>query len=184
MPLFAEIVSIENQTATSYVDKIATEYSGNYLPHDIRRNSVFSSYRVVNGAWSQRLGDFAGSIVPSYPATELTVTMIPLDSGVEETFTIPYVATLIGKPFTDQASYYDANCRATNTTNGQDYKLETPVTNGTNTSTSAADFVGGRSTRPPAMANLPQLNARSTAIGLPQPYVPSQNLTGSSDVLR
>lgn len=171
-------------TATAYVDKIATEYSGNYLPHDIRRNSVFSSYRLVNGAWGQRLGDFAGSIVPSYPATQLTVTMIPLDSGVEETFTIPYVATFIGQPFTDQASYYEANCRATNTTNGQDYKLETPPTNITNTSTSAADAVENRSARRHAMANLPQLNARSTAIGLPEPFIPSQNLTGSSDVLR
>jgi hypothetical protein len=56
MPFIAEVTSIEGQDPYAYVSQIATNYSGNYLDHGIRENSVYSSYRYTAGKWGQRLG--------------------------------------------------------------------------------------------------------------------------------
>ena len=97
----------------------------------------------------------------------------------------PYVSTLIGNEFTDQASYWSANCAATNVTNGVDYKLEivaANVTNSTNTSSTLLEPAGTHKSRR-AVASLPDLNARREAINLPQPYIPTAfNASGSDDV--
>lgn len=98
----AKIVSIEGQDPYAYADFIAKTASGNYLDHGIRVNSVFSSYRISGGDFSQRLGDIAG---PSFPEKEfLTLSLIPVNSTVTETVKIPYLASYGGAPFTDQAS--------------------------------------------------------------------------------
>lgn len=82
------MTSIEGQDPYAYVSMIASNYSGNYLEHGIRMNSVYSSYRYSSGAWGQRLGDFAGPIVPTYPKYEITVTLIPTDTRKSETVTM------------------------------------------------------------------------------------------------
>lgn len=62
----------------SYVNGVATTYSGNYIDHNIRVNSVFTNYRISGGAWSQRLGDFAGPIFPDKDS--LTFSLIAANS--------------------------------------------------------------------------------------------------------
>ncbi|KAJ9127060.1 hypothetical protein QFC24_001293 [Naganishia onofrii] len=181
----AEVTSIEGQDPYAYVSQIASNYTGNYLDHGIRENSVYSSYRYTGGKWGQRLGDFAGPIVPSYPKYEITVTLVPTDTKKPETVTIPYVSTFLGKDFTDQGSYWENNCAALNTTNGVDYKLQIVAansTNSTNTSSQSTEFAAmHRGKR--AVAALPDLNARREAINLPQPYVPTAyNASGSDDI--
>jgi hypothetical protein len=52
----AEVTSIEGQDPYAYVSQVATNYSGNYLDHGIRENSVYSSYRYTAGKWGQRVG--------------------------------------------------------------------------------------------------------------------------------
>jgi hypothetical protein len=147
-------------------------------------NSVYSSYRLTRGAWGQRLGDFAGPIVPTYPKYEITVQLTPTDTNQSETVTFPYVSSYLGLDFTDASSYWEANCIATEATNGVDYKLSLDIpNNATNMSGSAPISRLSQADRYPK-ANLPDLNARKTAINLPQPYIPTtQNATGSNDVL-
>lgn len=97
----------------------------------------------------------------------------------------PYVSTLIGKNFTDQASYWENNCAPGVRTNGVDYKLYmTPLT-GNNTSNASftlndtATMLLNRR----AYAGLPDLNVRKEAIDLPPAYIPSTlNLSGSDAV--
>ncbi|KAJ9106881.1 hypothetical protein QFC19_003011 [Naganishia cerealis] len=181
-----EVTKIEGQDPYSYVSEIATNYTGNYLDHGIRENSVYSSYRYTGGKWGQRLGDFAGPIVPDYPKYEITLTLIPTDTKKAETVTIPYVSTFLGNDFSDQGSYWANNCAALNTTNGVDYKLEIVAANSTNSTNTSSEI-----TEPAAMhrgnrhavASLPDLNARREAINLPQPFVPTAyNATGSDDI--
>lgn len=88
--------------AFDYIDKIASTVSGNYLDHEVRVNSVVSSYRIANNAFSQRVGDLAG---PSFISqTSLTFQLIPVNSTRVETVTVPFVANFIGTAFTDGPS--------------------------------------------------------------------------------
>lgn len=98
----ARVVSIEGVPAYSYVDHLADTVSGNYLDHGVRVNSVFSSYRINTGNYSQRLGDLAG---PAFPDLDNLTMEVVLANGTEsETVVIPYLASYVGKPFTDAAS--------------------------------------------------------------------------------
>ena len=98
----AKVVSIEGQDPYAYADYIAKTASGNYLDHGIRVNSVFSSYRISGGDFSQRFGDLAG---PSFPDKDfLTMSLILANATEPETVQIPYLASYVGLPFTDQAS--------------------------------------------------------------------------------
>ncbi|KAI0922547.1 hypothetical protein AcV5_009489 [Taiwanofungus camphoratus] len=115
----ARVLQIEGMDAYAYADLIADTYSGNYLDHGVRVNSVFSSYRIVNNTYSQRVGDIAG---PGFPDRDnLTMTLIPVNATEQETVIIPFLASYGGEPFTDSASYWQANCAANNETNGVDY---------------------------------------------------------------
>lgn len=96
------MLSIEGQDPYDYVDTIARTISGNYLDHGVRVNSVFSSYRIVDTGYSQRVGDLAG---PAFATlNNLTFELIPLNSTKSETVTVPYFASFLGVPFTDGAS--------------------------------------------------------------------------------
>ena len=98
----AKVVSIEGQDPYAYADYIAKTASGNYLDHGIRVNSVFSSYRISGGDFSQRFGDLAG---PSFPDKDfLTMSLIFANATEPETIQVPYLASYVGLPFTDQAS--------------------------------------------------------------------------------
>jgi hypothetical protein len=99
----AKVLRINGLDAYDYVDRIASNTSGNYLDHGVRVNSVFSSYRIDStNAFSQRIGDLAG---PPFPDLEsVTFTLIPVNSTHQETITVPYLASYLGQPFTDSAS--------------------------------------------------------------------------------
>ncbi|KAJ9122476.1 hypothetical protein QFC22_001903 [Naganishia vaughanmartiniae] len=185
----AEVLSIEGQDPYAYVRKIADEYTGDFLDDGIRQSMAYASYRYIGGKWGQRIGDFAGPTVPTYTKHEIEVTLIPRGAQESETVKFPYVSTLIGKTFTDQASYWENNCAPTSRTNGVDYKLYmtplvVPLTGNetTNVSSSLVDSATVLMERR-AFAGLPDLNVRKEAIDLPPAFVPSTlNMSGSDAV--
>ncbi|KAJ7856576.1 hypothetical protein B0H13DRAFT_2237799 [Mycena leptocephala] len=116
----AKVISIEGQDPYAYIDFIAKTVSGNYLDHGVRVNSVVSSYRLSGANYSQRFGDFAGPT--GVAQSSLTLKLITAKSTKAETVTIPYIASYLGVPFTNQSSYWANNCVATEDTNGVDFK--------------------------------------------------------------
>ncbi|CUA67231.1 hypothetical protein RSOLAG22IIIB_07285 [Rhizoctonia solani] len=117
----AKVLTIEGLPAWAYVNLVATTQSGNWLDHNIRVNSVLSSYRITSNAWAQRLGDLAGTLFPDKDS--LTMTVIPTGTGAKpEVVKFDYRANYLGAPFVDGRSYWAANCVATSTTNGVDYR--------------------------------------------------------------
>lgn len=64
--------------------------------------SVFSSYRMVSNAFSQRFGDLAGPSIPTLRG--LTYTLIVANGTTPEKVFVPYVANFVGTNFTDSAS--------------------------------------------------------------------------------
>ena len=98
----ARVLDIGGMDAYAYADLIARTESGNYLDHGVRVNSVFSSYRMVADAYSQRFGDLAGPLVPTRDS--LTMKLIPANSTKAETVEIPYLADFLGASFTDGPS--------------------------------------------------------------------------------
>lgn len=98
----AKILSIEGQDPYAYVDHIASTVSGNYLDHGVRVNSVFSSYRISGTDFSQRFGDLAGPTLVDQ--TNLTMSLITVNSTKPETVTIPFLAMYLGGDFNDTQS--------------------------------------------------------------------------------
>ncbi|CAE6450254.1 unnamed protein product [Rhizoctonia solani] len=125
----AKVVTIEGLPAWAYVNLIATTQSGNWVDHNIRVNSVLSSYRVTSNAWAQRLGDIAGSLFPDKDS--LTMTVIPASAGakaeVVKASSFEYRSNYLGAPFVDGPSYWTANCVAKSTTNGVDERANQGV---------------------------------------------------------
>ncbi|QRV98977.1 peptidase family S41 protein [Ceratobasidium sp. AG-Ba] len=163
----AKVLTIEGLPAWAYVNLIATTESGNWVDHNIRVNSVLSSYRVTSNVWSQRLGDIAGALFPD--RDNLKMTLIPATSGAKiETVTFDYRSNYLGAPFKDGPSYWAANCVAKSTTNGVDYR----PTQGVSKKISRPDL------RPIAVsvdAGAPE------GIVLPEPYVPTQPILAGGD---
>ncbi|KAI9438205.1 hypothetical protein H4582DRAFT_2148664 [Lactarius indigo] len=161
----AKVLTIGGLPASDYIDEIARTVSGNYLDRNLRVNSVVSSYRIVNTTFSQRVGDLAGPIFLTQ--TSLNFSLIPVNSTTPEFVDVPFVASLVGKPFSDGPSYWANNCAATNKTNGVDLR--------SNSSSASQSRVG------PARAALMDPAARpKTAVGLPDPYLPTLNPTNGS----
>ena len=100
----AKVLEIGGLTVLDYIDYVARTASGNFLDHNIRVNSVVSSYQLLNTTFSQRLGDLASSFV--LRQTSLNFTLIPVDSpsGMPEYVDIPFVAGFRGKQFVDGQS--------------------------------------------------------------------------------
>ena len=96
------MLSIEGMAPFDYVDLVASTVSGNYLDHNVRVNSVFSSYRIVNTSFSQRFGDLAGPPIPTQQ--NLTFSLVLVNQTEPETVTVPFLANFIGTPFTDAQS--------------------------------------------------------------------------------
>ncbi|KAH7099199.1 hypothetical protein BKA62DRAFT_772734 [Auriculariales sp. MPI-PUGE-AT-0066] len=114
----AKVLEINGQSAYDYVDYIAKVVSSNFLDHGVRVNSVYSSYRIVGSAWSQRFGYLAGPSLPTLNG--LTFKVILVNATTPETIFVPYVAVFGGADFTDKASYWDGNCALKEFTNGED----------------------------------------------------------------
>ncbi|KAF8884228.1 hypothetical protein CPB84DRAFT_1686015 [Gymnopilus junonius] len=160
----AKVLEIEGMDAYSYVDLIADTVSGNYLDHGVRVNSVFSSYRISGGAFSQRFGDLAGPEDVTH--TSLKFKLIPANSTRVETVGIPYLADFIGVPFTDSSSFWENNCVANDATNGIDIR-------------SAGVNAAKRTRKQPKASIIDGLNSR--AINLPGPFIPTQPVVNGSD---
>ncbi|CAE6421599.1 unnamed protein product, partial [Rhizoctonia solani] len=167
----AKVLTIEGVPAWLYVNGIATTYSGNYIDHNIRVNSVFTNYRISGGAWSQRLGDFGGPIFPDKDS--LTLSLIPVNSTQAETVKFEYRATYLGAPFTDGPSYWQTNCAANNETNGIDYR--------TSKSALARRELTRKKRQPVAKISA----APAKSVGLPQPNLPTQpDVINGTDVIK
>ncbi|PSR81755.1 hypothetical protein PHLCEN_2v6264 [Hermanssonia centrifuga] len=166
----ARVLEIAGMDAYSYADLIASTESGNYLDHGVRVNSVFSSYRIVDTDFSQRFGDIGG---PAFPDRDsLTFKLIPVNSTKAEVVTVPYLADYLGAPFTDQASFWTANCAANDETNGVDLK--------------AAENQRKRQLPRRKMARASIIDiAPSNAVGLPSPFLPTlPPANGSTGVIK
>jgi len=102
----AKVVRIGDHSARDYIDNLSRTDSGKFLDHNIRVNSVVSSYQLRNGAFSQRLGDVATS--EFIKQTDLRFSVIPRDSpsGLAERVFVPFVAYYHGAPFSDGPSLY------------------------------------------------------------------------------
>ncbi|CUA76592.1 hypothetical protein RSOLAG22IIIB_12383 [Rhizoctonia solani] len=165
----AKVVTIDGIPAWTYVNQVATNYSGNFLDHNIRVNSVFTSYRISGSAWSQRLGDFAGSIFPDQDS--VTLSLVAANSSETESVEFQFRAGYLGAPFTNGASYWQANCAVKNTTNGSDER--------DSGSTKQLKLVQ-KERRSVAVMNA----GPAIAVGLPQHNVPTQTdlLNGTGPV--
>ncbi|KAL5498002.1 hypothetical protein ACEPAH_2933 [Sanghuangporus vaninii] len=156
----AKVLSIEGMEPFDYIDLIARTVSGNFLDHGVRVNSVLTSYRISGTDFSQRVGDLAGPPIPTQD--NLTFSLITVNgTGDAETVTVPFLATFLGNPFTDQASFWENNCVANGATNGVDLKGGGILQNAVR-----------RNGRPQARAAIRDV-APGNAIGLPQPFLPT-----------
>ncbi|KAI9450194.1 hypothetical protein BJY52DRAFT_199868 [Lactarius psammicola] len=117
----ATVLTIGGLPASDYIDKIASTVSGNYLSHNVRVNSVVSSYRISGNSFSRRFGDLAASSFLTQ--TSLTFSIIPVNSTSSETVEVPFVAAFVGNSFKGGKSYWANNCAAKNDTNGKDNSL-------------------------------------------------------------
>jgi hypothetical protein len=116
----ARVLTIGGLPASDYIDEIARTVSGNFLDHNVRVNSVVSSYWIPNITISQRLGDLASSSFLTQ--TNLNFSLILANSTVPEFVEVPFAASFIGTSFTDGPSYWADNCVANNKTNGVDLR--------------------------------------------------------------
>jgi hypothetical protein len=166
----AQVLTIGGLPASDYVDEIARTVSGNFLDHNVRVNSVVSSYRIVNTSFSQRVGDLAGPLF--LKQTSLNFLLIPVNSTVPESIDVPFVASFVGASFTDGPSYWANNCAANNVTNGVDLRSDSsPVAQG--------QF------RSPRAALKDPTAQPHTAVGLPSPLLPTLWPTdGSTGVVK
>lgn len=98
------MVEIGGLPVRQYIDKIAHTVSGNYLDHNIRVNSVVSSYRITDTIWSQRLGDHASEIFLNQTSVDFLLVPVESTSGARELVNVPFVAAFIGNNFTDGPS--------------------------------------------------------------------------------
>jgi hypothetical protein len=100
----AKVLEIGGMPALDYIDQVARTQSGNFLDHNVRVNSVVSSYQMPNQTFSQRLGDLASSLV--LRQTSLKFTLIPVNSpsGSPECIDVPFVAAFSGATFVDGQS--------------------------------------------------------------------------------
>ncbi len=98
----AEVLQIEDMDPYDYVDSVADTVTGNYLDHGVRVNSVFTSYRLVNSSFSQRLGDLAGR--PFNPIENLKFKLMLVGATQPETVVVPFLHVFLGKSFSDKDS--------------------------------------------------------------------------------
>ncbi|KAF8310106.1 hypothetical protein DL93DRAFT_2214513 [Clavulina sp. PMI_390] len=175
----SKVLKIGGEDAFTYVDHIASTLSGNYLDHEVRVNSVLSSYRLSGGAWSQRLGDLAGPVWPDLE--NLTFQLISPGQTKVETVTFPYRASYIGSgSFTDKASYWANNCAAQDDTNGVDYF-------GGSAAPKQSTGVSGLPTKKAAQAKAERHEtdgSKASGVGLPPQYQPTAPNVRNADVLK
>lgn len=98
----AQVTSIEGMDPWDHVDMLADTVTGTYLDHNVRVNSVFTSYRLSGDSFSQRFGDFSGRLFSDVEG--VTMTVIPVNETEEETVFVPFLSVFMGNDFTDADS--------------------------------------------------------------------------------
>ncbi|KAF5323124.1 hypothetical protein D9611_009260 [Ephemerocybe angulata] len=167
----AQVLAIEGADPYDYVDRVADWQTGNYLDHGVRVNSVFTSYRISGGQFSQRLGDLAGPVDIS--TADLTFKILFPTTTEPEDVTIPYYANMIGTAFKDKVTFWNGNCKADKSTNGIDLR----PSNGTESNRRDRKRFG-----PEASIHDP---SHMEAIALPEPYLPTApTVVGTTDVIK
>ena len=96
----AKVVDVEGKDVYEYIENLATTQAGTYLDHGIRVNSVFTSYRIIGSAWSQRFGLFASREFPDLDS--LTIKIIPAGSKKAKDVKVPFYAAYDGQSFVDK----------------------------------------------------------------------------------
>lgn len=167
----AKVLEIDGKAAYDYVDEVARDVSSNFLDHGVRVNSVYTSYRVSGGDYSQRLGDLAAPI--GVVRDSLKFKVILANTTEAEEIDVPYVAGFYGNAFTDGPSYWANNCAATNVTNGHDLKEDASVTG-----------VSRRIPKQP-IGQFIEARARAPAVKMPATFKPNATAApGSNDAIR
>ncbi|KAF8651179.1 hypothetical protein AX16_004834 [Volvariella volvacea WC 439] len=161
----AKVISIEGQDPWDYVDFVARTVSGNYLDHNVRVNSVFSSYGLAGSDYWQRLGDLAN---PTGVAQEfLQMEVLLAGSTTPQVVNIPFLAQFSGIGFGDSETYWENNCQVHPGMNGQDLRNPSLVA-------------------PPVKqpkGEIIDLSA-SNAIGLPNQFIPNLEPLTSGGVIQ
>lgn len=98
----AKVLTIADSDPFDYLDLIARTQSGNYIDHNVRVNSVVSSYRISGTDFSQRFGDLGGPALPIL--TNLKFGLITKNGTRPEIVEVPYLASFVGSRFTDRNS--------------------------------------------------------------------------------
>lgn len=98
----AKVLTIADSDPFDYLDLIARTQSGNYIDHNVRVNSVVSSYRISGTDFSQRFGDLGGPALPIL--TSLKFGLITKNGTRPEIVEVPYLASFVGSRFTDRNS--------------------------------------------------------------------------------
>lgn len=98
------MIEIGGLPARQYIDKVASTVSGDYLDHNVRVNSVVSSYRITGNTSSQRLGDLASQATLKHTNLEFLLNPVNSTSDTPERVQVPFAAVFLGANFTDQSS--------------------------------------------------------------------------------
>lgn len=98
----AQVTAIEGMDPWDHVEMLADTVTGTFLDHNVRINSVFTSYRLSGDSFSQRFGDFSGRLFSDLEG--VTMSVIPVNATEEETVFIPFLAVFMGNEFTDSES--------------------------------------------------------------------------------
>ncbi|KAI0827410.1 hypothetical protein BC628DRAFT_1418509 [Trametes gibbosa] len=167
----ARVLAINGVAPFAYAEQIARTQSGNFIDLGVRVNSAFSTYRLLNQVYAQRIGDISG---PQFPTqTSLTLTLVPVSSAEAETVDVPYLANYAGQPFTDAAHFWTINCAVKPDTNGVDFK-----------NANARSKLSVKRPKKPARAVIVDI-ATKISIWLPSHFQPTLPLlNGSDDVMK
>ena len=100
----ARVRKIGGVPAWEYIDYISDNVVGIFLDHNVRVNSVFSSYTMPVSVHQQRLGFLASRNFLMEMSLEFFVVPVNTTSNEPERVKVPFVALYTGAPFENKGS--------------------------------------------------------------------------------
>jgi hypothetical protein len=100
----ARVHKIGGLPAWEYIDYISDNVVGNFLDHNVRVNSVFSSYAIQGSVHKQSLGFLASRNFLMETSLEFTLVPVNTTSKEPECVKVPFVALYRGAPFKNKES--------------------------------------------------------------------------------
>ena len=100
----AKVHRIGGLPAWEYIDYIADKVAGVYLDHNVRVNSAFSSYMMLESGHTQRLGFVAARNFLMETSLEFSVVPVNSTSEKSESLKVPFIASYAGASFEDEES--------------------------------------------------------------------------------